>query len=444
MSQDPDKSASAFPLNDKKVINGWAFFDWANSAYALVITVAIFPIYFNEVIDDRVRFLGMEMENSAVFSYSLSIAYIIIAIILPLLTGIADYGGRKMAFMRFFTRLGGLACISLFFFEDEWFFTQAPLFLGVVGFILATIGFAGGLVFYNSYLPEIVTEDRFDRVSARGYAYGYIGSVLLLIINLVIITYPQWFGITSLSFATRLAFIMVGLWWIGFSQITFRRLPKDQGGPLTREALRKGYEELQKVFQNVKRQGNINRFLMAFFCYSAGVQTVLFLASTFATVELQYDTTELILIILILQLVAIAGAFLFARVSDWKGNKFSLIVMLLIWMVVCVMAYYVQSKSLFYLVAVMIGMVMGGIQSLSRSTYSKLLPEQTKDTASYFSFYDVLEKLAVVLGTFSFGFINNLTGNMRVSVLTLTLFFIISLIALSTIQVKPAASNNAA
>ena len=429
----------SFELNDKRIINGWAIFDWANSAYALVITVAIFPIYFNSIVDDTINILGVEVTDSALFSYSISLAYILIAIALPLLSGMADYGGQRMRFMRFFTMMGGLACISLFFFEDEFFFQNgAPLAIGITGFIIATIGFAGGLVFYNSYLPIIVTEDRYDYVSAKGYSYGYVGSVLLLIVNLVIIQNPDWFGIKSVGLATRLAFVMVGVWWIGFSQITFKRLPKDKKNGFTGNLLSKGYEELKKVWNNVKNQKNIKGFLFSFFFYSAGVQTVLFLASTFASDELKFEAGELILVVLILQLVALVGAYLFARISNLIGNKTSLIVMLVIWTLICLMAYFVQTKLEFYFVASGVGLVMGGIQSLSRSTYSKLIPENTKDTASYFSFYDVLEKLAVVLGTFSFGFIDQLTGSMRGSILALIVFFVIGLVVLLGIKIMPA------
>lgn len=427
-----------FQLNDKKIINAWALFDWANSSYALVIAVAIFPIYFNEIVADQVKIFGITTSDSALFSYSLTIAYLIIALSLPLLSGIADYGGRRLFFMKFFTTLGGLACISLFFFEEEFFFQNAPIALGLIGFILATIGFAGGQVFYNSFLPLIVTEDRFDSVSAKGFSYGYIGSVILLIINLVIILKPEWFGIKSAGLATRLAFIMVGIWWIGFAQITFRRLPKDPKDRPKKDLLTKGYQELRKVWTALQQQKHTKKFLFSFFCYSAGVQTVLFLASTFASDELKMDATELILIILILQLVAILGAFVFAKVSGIWGNKNAIIIMLFIWIGICFIAYFVQQKLDFYFIAAAVGFVMGGIQSLSRSTYSKLLPENTPDTASYFSFFDVLEKLAVVLGTFSFGFIDQLTGSMRGSILALTIFFIAGLIILLGVKIQPA------
>lgn len=312
----------------------------------------------------------------------------------------------------------------------------AQLLVGTASFILATIGFAGGLVFYNAYLPEIVTEDRYDRVSARGYAYGYIGSVILLLINLTVIMNPGWFGIAQDSFAVRLAFIMVGLWWLGFALIPFRILPPDPRNKPKENLMSKGFEELLKVWRAVRQEANIKSFLLSFFCYSAGVQTVLFLASTFAEKELAFGTAELISIILLLQIVAIGGAYLFATVSGRKGNKFSLATMLIIWMAICLLAFFVEEKWQFYVVAALVGLVMGGIQSLSRSTYSKLIPEKTTDTTSYFSFYDILEKTAVVLGTFSFGLVEQLTGGMRNSILALAAFFLISLLVLTRVKIS--------
>ncbi len=426
-----------FPINDKKIINAWAFFDCANSSYALTIAVAIFPAYYTAITDETVRLFGMEISNTSLYAYAISAAYLIIAAFSPLLSGIADYGGKKMFFMRFFTILGSAACVSLFFFES-----MDQLAFGIISFMLATIGFAGGLVFYNSYLPDIVTEDLYDRVSAKGFSYGYIGSVILLIINLAVIMKPAWFGIAEgNSLATRLAFIMVGLWWIGFAMIPFSRLPKNPGNKSGNNLLVKGFQELRKVWRVAKKAKNIKTFLLAFFCYSAGVQTVIFLAATFAEKELQFDTAKLIGVILLLQIVAIAGAYFFAKLSDWKGNKFSLISMLLIWISICLSAYFIETDLQFYCIAAAVGIVMGGIQSLSRSTYSKLLPVDTKDTASYFSFYDILEKVAIVLGTFSFGFIEQITGGMRNSMLALAGFFILGLLVLTKVKIQPASSG---
>ncbi|MFN0175091.1 MAG: MFS transporter [Saprospiraceae bacterium] len=424
--------------NNPRTINAWAFFDWANSAYALVITVAIFPAYFltmtgdgiKETID-YVQVAGLRMTNSSLFAYSISLAYLIIAAISPILSGIADYGGKRIAFLRFFSLLGALACMSMWFFTD-----MGTLWVGVTGFILATIGFAGGIVFYNSFLPIIATEDRYDDVSAKGFSYGFIGSVILLLINLVVISNYKWFGFEAKGLAVPTAFVMVGLWWIGFSQIPFRRLPQDSNTKTRSNLLGKGYQELRKAWRNLKGNPNALRFLAAFFCYNAGVQAVLFLASTFADVVLGFDAQKLIYLVLILQIVAIGGAWASAKLSGRKGNKFSIMVMLVIWTVVCITGYYVQTGLDFYLLAAGVGVVMGGIQSLSRATYAKLLPEDTPDTASYFSFYDVMDKVSTVAGTFTFGLVQQITGDMRDSVRALAVFFVISLIIFSVVKIR--------
>jgi UMF1 family MFS transporter len=420
-------------LNDRKTINGWAFFDWANSAFALVITVAIFPTYFTEVTAAEVRFLGIEMSNNALYAYSISAAYVLIAVLSPILSGIADYGGKKMVFMRFFTILGSIACISLFWFRDT-----SQIYIGVLGFVLGMVGFAGGQVFYNSYLPQIASEDQYDRVSARGFTFGYIGSVLLLITNLLIIQKPEWFGLQEAgTMAVRISFIMVGLWWIGFAIIPFRRLPKDIR-ERSKGLISRGFLELIKVWKYIQHQKFIKIFLAAFFFYNAGVQTILYLASLFAKQELNFATSELIIVVLILQIVAIGGAYIFAKLSEAKGNKLSIMVMLVIWIVICFLAYLVTGKLDFYALAAGVGVVMGGIQSLSRSTYAKLLPEDLEDTASFFSFYEVVDKVAIIFGTFIFGLVTNMTGNMRTSVLILGVFFLIGLIILWFVKIERA------
>jgi len=420
-----------FQLNDKRVINGWAFFDWANSAFALVITAAIFPAYYVAVTDEYIPFFGTDISNSALYAYAISFSYFLIAVLSPILSGIADYGGRRKFFLQAFTVMGSLACLTLFFFKG-----MEQVTLGTISFMVAMIGFAGGLVFYNAFLPVIVTEDRYDRVSAKGFAFGYIGSVILLVFNLVMIQFYDTFGFPNEGVATRFAFLTVGLWWIGFALIPFKRLPSDARQKAKPDMIKKGFQELQKVWQAVRFQPNTRSFLLSFFAYSAGVQTVLFLAATFAEKELNFETVELIAIILLLQIVAIAGAYIFAWVSEWKGNKISLISMLLIWMSICTIGYFVQAKVQFYVLAATVGLVMGGIQSMSRSTYSKLIPEGTKDPTSYFSFYDVLEKVAIILGTFTFGAINQVTGSMRLSLLVLGGFFLIGLLLLMRVKVE--------
>jgi len=416
-------------LNDKRTINGWAFYDWANSAYYLVISTAIFPIYFATVTQENIRVLGYELSNTAFYSFSVSAAYILITFLSPLLSGIADYAGRRMFFLRIFTMIGAIGCILLFFFnspETTW--------LGTAGFILGAIGGAGGLVFYDSYLPLIASEDQYDKVSARGYSYGYIGSVILLIFSLVMIQKPEWFGITDATLPPRISFVLVGIWWIGFSQITFSRLPKDVPLKNVDNILTKGWKELGKVWQIIKYDKDILLYLSSYFFYVAGVNTVIYLASIFASEELGFEKTELIITILVLQLVAIPGALFFARLSKSWGNKTSLLLQLGIWMLICAGAYATTAKWQFFTIAGLVGMVLGGIQSLSRSTYAKLLEERTTDLTSFFSFYDVISKIAIVSGTFLFGVVNSITGSMRYSVLGLMLLFVIGFLFLLRID----------
>ncbi len=420
-----ENTIPAILLNDKRVINGWAFFDWANSAFALSITAAIFPSYFTAVVDDNINIGSFTITDSSLYSFAIAFSYLIIALVSPALSGIADYSGKKKFFLRFFTILGSLSSIVLFFFQG-----MGQLWLGTFAFIFAMVGFAGGLVFYNSYLPLIATEDQYDKVSAKGFAYGYLGSVILLIINLVVILKPTLFGIANddhTGLAARIAFLTVGFWWFGFAQIPFKRLPKDSQGSIRRQDIHKGFDELKKVWLIIKKEVQIKTFLTGFFFYNAGVQSIIFLAGIFAAKELHFESSELIQLILLLQIVGIGGAYFFAFVSKIKGNKFSIVVMLIIWILICFAAFSLTEKLDFYILGGFVGMVMGGIQSMSRSTYSKLIPEGTKDTATYFSFMDVLDKISIILGTFSFGIAEYLTGNIRYSLLVLALFFVIGL-----------------
>ncbi|MBI5917634.1 MAG: MFS transporter [Bacteroidetes bacterium] len=429
---------TGFKRNDPKTINGWAMFDWANSAFSLTIATAIFPSFFEYVTAGEVSLWGISMYNTTLFSLTVAVAYLLVAFISPILSGIADSSGRRKAFMRFFTTLGSLACMSLFFFDGENIGSGPVMTLGMFGFLLATAGFGGSIVFYNSYLPDIVTEEHYNRVSARGFMFGYVGSVILLIVNLLVITYPEWFGMRGEvgTLPVRLSFLTVGLWWLGFAQYAFARLPKDSDKPFDLKILSKGYQEFNKVWQQVKQSPNLKRFLLSFFFYSAGVQTVLSLASLFAGVEMKMAADELIIVILLLQILALVGAWLFAKLSDAVGNKLGLVVMLILWTVVCGFGYIVEGKTQFYFMAAAVGLVMGGVQSQSRATYSKLLPEGTKDTTSYFSFYDVLEKAATALGSFSFAFTGQLSGGMRVSVLALAVFFLIGLLILFKVKIQ--------
>jgi MFS transporter, UMF1 family len=423
-------------LNDTRVVRAWTMFDWANSVYSLVITSAIFPVYYNAVTTtetngDLVSFLGWEIRNTALQSFALSFSFLVIAPLLPLLSGMADYTGNKKPYMKFFVYVGGLACCGLFFFTGP-----ENLVWGITCFTLASIGYAGSIVFYDAYLPEIVSPDKYDLTSARGYSMGYVGSVILLIVNLVMIIFWESFYFPSEAMATRFSFIMVGIWWIGFSQITFKRLPDNPfNRPASRKVLLNGYYELRKVWRSLSSYPNLKMYLWAYFFFNMGVQTIMYLAASFGAKELKLESTKLIATVLIIQLVGSVGARLFANLSAQRGNKFSLVVMILIWIVICAAAYLVTHEFEFYALAFVVGMVMGGIQSLSRATYSKLIPSGTTDHASYFSFFDVTYNLSIVGGTFCYGMIEQITGSMRTSALVLMSFFIIGLALLSQMHV---------
>ncbi|MGB3005567.1 MAG: MFS transporter [Chitinophagaceae bacterium] len=418
----------------KKVINAWAMYDWGNSAYNLVITSTIFPAYFEAVAVDNkeisktaVTFLGRQFENTALYNYTLAFAMLIVAFISPLLSSIADYKGNKKSFMFFFLTMGSLACASLFFFDRD------TLWLGISAMIIACVGFWASLVFYNSFLPEIAAPQDRDRVSAKGFAYGYVGSVLLQLICFVFVMMHDKFGITE-GKGSQISFFLVGIWWWGFGQFSLRRMPKPVpagAGDLKHKIFSKGYKELEKVWHQVKMLPSLKRFLLSFFFYNMGVQTVMLVAALYGKSELEIPTTNLILAILIIQLIAIPGAFTISWLSSKIGNLKTLMFLVVFWTILCGVGYNLPKGGIyeFYGLAVAVGFVMGGTQSLSRSTYSKLMPE-TKDTASFFSFYDVTEKIAAVVGMISFGFITEFTGSQRSSVLALGSFFLIGLLLL--------------
>lgn len=416
----------------KKVINGWAMYDWANSVYNLVITSTIFPAYYEAITKERtagdvayVRFLGREFVNTSLYNYALAFAFLVVAIMSPLLSSIADYRGNKKKFMNFFLTMGSLACCILFFFDE------GRLTLGIVSMVIACIGYWSSLVFYNSFLPEIAAPEDRDRVSAKGFAMGYIGSVILQVICFVFVMGKP-FGMTG-GFAAQLSFLLVGLWWWGFGQFSLRRLPASvpSGNSNTGSIITNGYKELSKVWKQLHDLPVLKRFLFAFFFFNMGVQTVMLAATLYGKSELQIPTENLIVAILIIQIIAIPGAYVVSKLSSVIGNFQSLMICVVVWIGICIGGYYLPAKGAteFYILATVVGFVMGGIQSLSRSTYSKLMPP-TKDTTSFFSFFDVTEKIAIVIGMFSFGFITELTGSQRSSVLALVVFFVLGLIGL--------------
>ncbi len=428
----------------KKLLNAWAFYDWANSVYSLVIASAIFPIFYGALFKLRgveyITVFGGEIRSTPLISYTTAAAFLLISVIAPILSGIADYLGNKKSFMKFFCYLGGISCIGLYFFSLE------HIYFSLLLYFLGLVGFWGSVVFYNSYLPDISFPDQQDRISARGYSMGYLGSVILLIFNLAMVMKPHWFGLADDNAgsmkAMQISFVTVGIWWIGFSQYSFYYLPKGRGEKkkLHKKVILNGFKELQKVQQSLLLNPKLKRYLTAFFVYSMAVQTIMLVATYFGEQEIDWGddsakTAGLIVSILIIQLVAVIGATLTSRASERFGNINTLMVINSIWVAVCIYAYTMHSTTQFYAAAAVVGLVMGGIQSLSRSTYSKFLPE-TEDTTSFFSFYDVSEKIGIVIGMLIYGFIDQITGSMRNSVLFLIIFFVLGIILLSRVPKK--------
>lgn len=426
---------------DKKLLNAWAFYDWANSVYTLTIASAVFPIFYEALFTDRGHYIevfGMNLKNSALISFTTAFAFLVVSFISPLLSGIADYVGNKKAFMKFFCYLGALSCVGLYWFD------LGNIYIGLAFYFLGLIGYWGSLVFYNSYLPDIAFEEQQDRISAKGYSLGYIGSVILLLINLGMIMFPKTFNITAME-AMRYSFIMVGIWWILFSQYTYYYLPKgskENGQKLTKDVVFNGFKELKKVWSLLKDNVPLRRYLGGFFVSSMAVQTVMLVATYFGAQEIQWSSKEegtigLIICILIIQLVAVIGAIITSRCSAKFGNIPTLIVINGVWAVFCALAYFTTLPMQFYVMATIAGFVMGGIQALSRSTYSKLLPE-TKDTASFFSFYDVAEKIGIVIGMCIYGIIDQRTGSPRKAIVVLAIFFVTSIFLLRRVHKKEA------
>jgi UMF1 family MFS transporter len=423
------KDVQTIVKGDKRVVRGWVMYDWANSVYQLTIASAIFPIYYNTITrtgdNFTVSFFGAPVINTVLYSWAIAAAYLIVAIGSPLFSSMADYTGRRKGFMRAFTMIGAVACGALFFFDRD------HIELGIIAFALGTIGYGGSIVFYNSFLPVIAKPEDQDRISARGYSMGYLGGVVLLLFNLLMIMKPGLFGMSAdSSLPARISFLSVFIWWLGFSQITFSRLPKYTFRKRMKKdsVLTNGYRELRTVFNQIRRSYKLSMYLTGFFFLMMGVLTTMFMAATYGEKEMHIKEDILILTILVIQLVGMLGAWMFARISEKIGNLRALMITIVVWALICIGAYYITNTLQFVTAALFIGIVMGGSQSLARSTYSKMLPAETTDHTSFFSFYDVMEKLATVAGTFSFGVIEALTGSMRYSVLAITVFFVLSLI----------------
>ena len=431
--------SKSFKKGDSKILNAWAFYDWANSVYPLVISSSVFPIYYGALFVDSlyIDVFGFNFKNTALISFLTAFAFVILSFITPLLSGIADYMGNKKTFLKIFCYLGSLSCIGLYWFDLE------NIYLGLFFYFLALISFWASLVFYNSYLPDIAYKEQQDYISAKGYSLGYIGSVILLIFNLAMVMSPDSFGISGDNpelIAMKYSFVSVGIWWIVFSQYTFYHLPiTTEKKQIIKDVIFNGFKELKEVWDQLKDIIIIKKFLIAFFIYSSALQTVLIIATYFGEQEVTWEegtkTTGLIISILLIQLIAIFGAMLTAKISNKIGNIRTLLILNLIWAFLCVGAYFITKPIEFYIAAGAVGLVMGGIQALSRSTFSKMIPK-TDNTTSYFSFFDVSQKVSIVLGMTLFAILDQTTGSMRASILIFVLIFLVGAFLLNRIKLK--------
>jgi UMF1 family MFS transporter len=432
-------SKNKFIKGDIKVLNAWAFYDWANSVYPLVISSAVFPIYYGSLfVDDLyVELLGFNFKNTALISFLTAFAFVVLSFMTPLLSGIADYMGNKKKFLKFFCYSGSISCMGLYWFD------LSNIYFGLFFYFTALISFWASLVFYNSYLPDIAFKNQQDAISAKGYALGYFGSVLLLVFNLAMVMYPETFGINgdnSESIAMRYSFVSVGIWWIIFSQYTFYFLPApNKKREIIKDVIWNGFKEIIDVWNELKKISLIKNYLIAFFIYSSALQTVLLIAAYFGEQEIIWPEGEktigLIVSILLIQLIAIFGAIFTSKLSEKFGNIFTLIILNLFWAFLCIGAYFINQPLEFYIAAGLVGLVMGGIQSLSRSTFSKMIPK-TENTTSYFSFFDVSQKISIVFGMTLFAFLDQITGSMRTSIVVFVLIFLLGAFLLKRVKIN--------
>ena len=428
-----------YKKGDKKLLNAWALYDWADSAYPLVISSAVFPIYYGALFFDDlyIELLGFNFKNTALISFLTAFAFVILSFITPLLSGIADYMGNKKTFLKTFCYVGSLSCIGLYWFDLN------NIYIGLFFYFTALISFWASLVFYNSYLPDIALKHQQDFISAKGYALGYFGSVLLLIFDLSMVLYPSYFGISGENpelIAMRYSFISVGIWWMLFSQYTFYHLPdQNEKKKIIKDVVWNGFRELIEVWNELKNIIVIKKYLIAFFVYSSALQTVLLIAAYFGEQEVNWPKDEktigLIVSILLIQLIAMFGAMITSKLSEKFGNIQILILLNLIWALLCIGGYFITEPIEFYIAAAFVGLIMGGIQALSRSTFSKMIPE-TDNTTSYFSFFDVSQKISIVFGMTLFAFVDQITGSMRTSILVFVFIFLTGALLLKRINIK--------
>jgi len=409
---------------------GWCLYDWANSAFATVILAAVLPVYFASLVPQEGAVLfwsAQPVPATALWGYSVSLSMALVAIVAPGLGNLADRRGWRRRLLIIFCLLGALATCGLFFAGPGRYLLAAALF------ILGNIGFAGGNIFYNAYLPDLASGIDADRLSARGYALGYIGGGLMLLVVFIMIQQHALFGLPDKATASRVGFLLTGAWWLGFSLPVFAWLKGVPVTPGTQQPLRAPRDYL-RVLSELRRYRDLSRFLVAFLIYNDGIQTVIAVSAIFAREELGLETGTILGCFLMIQFVAMPGALFFSRLAGRYNTKRAVLLSLLLFTMITVYAAVMKSAIEFWILGFAVAIVLGGSQALSRSLFSSMVPKER--SAEFFSFYAISSKFASIFGPLAFALLIDLTGSNRIAILALALFFIVGIVLLKGVDVE--------
>jgi UMF1 family MFS transporter len=422
----------------KREIFGWAMYDFANSAFATTILAVIFNQYFATVVAGGgrgVELLGFRLHGASFFTFSVALSMAISAVLSPFLGAVADASASKKRFLMVF-------CYTAILFTGLLYFIHAgDYWRGAIFFIIANIGFAGGNVYYNAFLPEISTDENIGRISGLGWALGYIGGGTLLAINLIMLKYPEWIGFPTGYFTVQDCFFSVAIWWFVFSLPTFlllRERAQESSVSSEKGYFREGYRRLKHTFQRVKTFKELTKFLVAYLIYNDGIETVIIMASIFGAEVLGMETGEIILFFLMIQGIAFLGSLMFGFLADAIGNKKAVMISLAIWSLIVIWAFQLgviwDPKTEYWILGVLAGIVMGGSQAASRSLQGIFTPDA--NSAEFFGFFAVSGKFASVFGPLIYGILIAITGNVRSGILSVLLFFIAGMAILWTVNEK--------
>jgi UMF1 family MFS transporter len=411
----------------RKVINAWCMYDWANSAFVTTIMAALFPPFYRALVIES----GLAGSTAtAYWGYTTSIALLIIALVAPVLGAIADHTGGKKRYVAFFAGLGILSTAAFVFIGTDTWLLASILYIG------GNVGFAGANIFYESLLPHVAQKDDIDQISTKGYALGYVGGGILLVINVLWVMKPAMFGMPDVTFALRASFFSVSVWWGLFSIPLFRHVPEPLAAKETGPAMhpiKAGFSRLAATFHEVTRYKQLLTFLIAFWIYNDGIGTIIKMATAYGD-EIGIELTDMIIALIMTQFVGIPFSFLFGALAKKLGTKRSILLALGVYTLISIGGYFMQTAVHFYILAFVVGTVQGGSQALSRSLYGAMVPKHK--TAEFFGFFSTSSKFAGIAGPLLFGVVSQVAGQSRLSIVALIVFFIIGGLLLTRVDVE--------